>query len=119
MPITQESTSSKIELPSLICLLLADIAYSSTVSDNSLFNKMDAGKLHIKYEDISGNKIHIYFNCFIQLIRFQSKTEKGPRSTFRIEFNRIHTGSKFGLQRLRKSYVEFMNEHDFNRNNQL
>lgn len=116
MPVTQENSPSTIEFPSLILLLLADIAYSSTTSDGAMFDVMDAGLLQIEYEDISGNKIKVKFNCSVQLIRFQSKTENGPRSTFRIEFNRIHSGSKLGLQRIRKSYADFINEHDYNKN---
>ncbi|EMX9180107.1 hypothetical protein AAH354_002569 [Citrobacter sedlakii] len=116
MPITQESSPSKIKFPSLILLLLSEMSHSETASHDAFFDIMDAGQLSIKYEDISGNKITISFRCTLQLIRFQSKTENGPSSTFRIEFNRIHSESRSGLQRLRKSYVNFMNEYDFNKN---
>ncbi|MEG6410175.1 hypothetical protein QCN14_10820, partial [Enterobacter roggenkampii] len=84
--------------------------------DGTIFDELDAGQLHIRYEDISGNRKEILFNCTIQLMSYQSKSENGPRSTFRIEFSRIHSGSRLGLQRIRKSYVDFINEHDYNKN---
>ncbi|HCB1457419.1 TPA: hypothetical protein MYP51_001401 [Citrobacter farmeri] len=116
MPVTQENTPSKIEFPALILLLLSEMAFSETASHDAFFDVMDAGQLNIKYEDISGNKKTIRFRCTLQLIRFQSKTENGPSSTFRIEFNRIHSESRLGLQRLRKSYADFMNKYNFNKN---
>ncbi|HFG5675094.1 TPA: hypothetical protein ACGHY7_003089, partial [Salmonella enterica subsp. enterica serovar Stanley] len=116
MPVTQESSPSKIEFPSLIMLLLTEYLYSVKTFDGTIFDELDAGQLHIRYEDISGNKNKIIFNCTIQLMSYQSKSENGPRSTFRIEFNRIHSGSKLGLQRIRKSYADFISEHDFNKN---
>lgn len=116
MPVTQENSPSKIEFPSLILLLLSEMAYSETASHDTFFDIMDAGQLTIKYEDISGNKRTIRFRCTLQLIRFQSKTENGPSSTFRIEFNRIHSESRLGLQRLRKSYADFIDVHDYNKN---
>ncbi|EBT4284346.1 hypothetical protein CKS56_10325, partial [Salmonella enterica] len=116
MPVTQESSPSKIEFPTLIMLLLTEYLYSKRTSDSTIFDVLDAGQLHLKYEDISGNRNKIIFNCTIQLISYQSKSENGPRSTFRIEFTRVHSGSKLGLQRIRKSYADFINEHDYNKN---
>ncbi|MEB5889761.1 hypothetical protein [Enterobacter roggenkampii] len=116
MPVTQESSPSKIEFPTLIMLLLTEYLYSSRELDGTIFDELDAGQLHIRYEDISGNRKEILFNCTIQLMSYQSKSENGPRSTFRIEFSRIHSGSRLGLQRIRKSYVDFINEHDYNKN---
>lgn len=116
MPVTQEKSPSTIEFPTLILLLLAEIAYSSSTTDDTIFDVMNAGQLQIQYEDISGNKTKVNFNCSVQLIKFQSITAKGPRSTFKIEFSRIHSESKLGLRWVRKSYADFINQHDYNKN---
>lgn len=114
MPIAQEKSDSKIEFPSLILLLLAESAYSKTVSEDAMFDAMNAGQLTILYEDISGNKIKIKFDCNIQWIKFQGSTENGPCSTYRIIFQRVYTETMPGLNRLRKSYAKFMSSHYIN-----
>lgn len=114
MPIAQEKVAASIEFPSLILLLLAESAYSETVSDGAMFDAMSAGQLSIFYEDISGNKISIKFDCNIRWIKFQSNTENGPCSTYRIEFQRVHPETMPRLKRLRKSYAKFISNHYIN-----
>lgn len=116
MPIAQEKSAATIEFPSLILMLLSESAYSETVSDEAMFDAMNAGRLNLIYEDISGNKITVRFNCTIRWIRFEHNAEHEPCSTYRIEFQRVHSEPKSGLRRIRKSYAKVMNEHYLNKN---
>ncbi|WP_115192085.1 hypothetical protein ACHQI3_05730 [Raoultella planticola] len=116
MPVTQETSVSNINYPSLILLLIAEEIEKNSDHYHGMLNKTDAGQLTLRYEDISGNKITIKYQCMVQMIRLQSISENGPRSTFRIELQRIHTKTLPGLERLRKSYADFIGEHDYNKN---
>ncbi|ELC7204870.1 hypothetical protein [Enterobacter hormaechei] len=117
MPVTQEKSPSIILFPSLILLALAESKNSNnTFADSFFFDVMDACKLIIKYEDISGNNITINYNCTLQTTGFKSNSEYGAGLTFKIGFHRIHSRSMPRLERLRKSYANFIDEVDFNKN---
>ncbi|EPF6316099.1 hypothetical protein I8H57_002829, partial [Enterobacter cloacae] len=70
----------------------------------------------INYEDISGNNITIKYNCTLQTTGFKSNSEYGAGLTFKIGFHRIYSRSMPRLERLRKSYANFINDIDFNKN---
>lgn len=117
MPVNQEKSPSVILFPSLILLALAESKNSNnTFADSFFFDVMDACKLIINYEDISGNKITITYNCTLQTTGFKSNSEYGAGLTFKIGFHRIHSRSRPSLERLRKSYANFIDEYDFNKN---
>lgn len=119
LPISQDKTECTIKFPVLILTLLNEISQTDHRYKNTLLPTFDAGQLHIHYNDISGNNITIKFQCNINTIGFISSGETGPESTFRIDFHTIEARTTTGLRKLRKSYAEFIEEHDFNKNSKL
>ncbi|EPB1814073.1 hypothetical protein ACRBYQ_003510 [Escherichia coli] len=117
MPVNQEKSPSIILFPSLILLALAESKNSNnTFADSFFFDVMDAGKLIINYQDISGNNITINYKCTLQTTGFKSNSEYGAGLTFKIGFHRIHSRSMPRLERIRKSYADFIDQYDFNKN---
>lgn len=117
MPVNQEKSPSILLFPSLILLALAESKNSNnTFADSFFFDILDAGKLIINYQDISGNNITINYKCTLQTTGFKSNSEYGAELTFKIGFHRIHSRSMPRLERLRKSYTDFIDEYDFNKN---
>lgn len=114
IPVTQEINPISINFPSLILLLLSEQKNSNPIL-NVMLTPVEAGKLNIKYEDISGNKKVIKLGCYVRMISFQSAGEDGPVMAYRIDFQRIHPRSTLRLERIRKSYAEFIDEHDYNK----
>ena len=72
--------------------------------------------LKIKYHDIDGNK---YETNYKSKLVVYNKLGRDNKISFRcmLEFQTNHSSwTRRRLQRIRKSYADFMNEHDFNRN---
>ncbi|EKS6104959.1 hypothetical protein QCA88_004295 [Escherichia coli] len=116
IPISQDKTECTIKFPALILTLLNEMSLIDPEYKNEFLPKLDAGLLEINYSDISGNNIDVKFRCIINTIGFKSPSETGPESTFRIEFHSTEPKTTTGLRKLRKSYADFINEHDFNKN---
>lgn len=75
--------------------------------------------LILTYNDIDGNH---YKTNFRSKVLFNIKNTNQHRISFTgvLEFHVEHSNwSKRLLQRIRKSYADFINEHDFNKNRQL
>ena len=116
LPYNQDKNQVSILIPhayfSIICALLIYSLKSTTRMDKSA----SIIGLHVKYYDIGGvpyNQIYDVKTNF----HYSRSDEEYTTMYGQITFTKKHLRKTIaGLAKIRKSYVNFMNEHDFNKN---
>ncbi|BBV49931.1 MULTISPECIES: hypothetical protein [Citrobacter] len=115
-PYKNNSTTTKLKLsPFYFDVLLNEILFTYKLN-NGLAKPIDGPLFKLKYNDIDGNKYEINYKSRLVV---HNATQKLNRVSFRclLEFETSHSSwTERRLQRIRKSYADFMNEHDFNKN---
>ncbi|MBA0035935.1 hypothetical protein HS962_06780 [Pantoea sp. BIGb0393] len=89
IPITQDDTPSTLLLPFIIPILTINKFESLMSITDMMLTEMDAGILKIEYEDISGYRFTIKFNCNISLTRYTSNSERGSEAVYELNLHRI------------------------------
>lgn len=115
LPYSVEKTGTELKYQTLsLVFLMNDLMLN--LKEQVPIYKVNGPKLEIKYQDIGGKHIVDIFETEVTLV--ESTTFKGlidyqASFAFKKVKKRWTTAV---LQRFRKSYVNFINEHDFNKN---
>lgn len=110
------STTTKLTLsPFYLDVLLNEVLFNYKLNNN-IAKSIDGPIFKLKYNDIDGNKYEVIYKSRLAV---HNSTQRLNRVSFRcmLEFETSHsswTGRR--LQRIRKSYADYMEEHDYNKN---
>ncbi|MGK0735782.1 hypothetical protein ACSFCT_03165 [Yokenella regensburgei] len=119
LPINIEKKPTKTILPSVFLVILLNELNSIHIKNGEMPQFIDGPSVKITFSDAKGKNFSINYSSQYHL---QEHGYQPYANTYRgsLMFQVSKKGrTAQALQRIRKSYVEFMNEHDFNRNNQL
>ena len=110
------STTTKLKIsPFYFDILLNEVLFNYKLKDG-LTDSIDGPIFNIKYNDIDGNKYETEYKSKLSVNNITSNLN---RVSFRcmLEFKASHSSwTQRRLQRIRKSYADFITEHDFNKN---
>lgn len=118
LPWSVKNEEEKISIPSLITSLLISNFIAKYRSNHNSPLIIEGPNLIIYYEDISGTKHKKIFSSIYRLNSLEI-SEKGLEATFTLSFSQSPSWTTSILQKIRKSYTDFIFEYDSNKNNQL
>lgn len=104
-----------LKLPNLIPMLLTYYITKYSESSTGMFLPMTGPTLILRYEDITGVKKKEIFTTKFECTRISIKGDTFE-SSFSLNFSPRLSRTAQLIQRIRKSYADFINEHDFNKN---
>lgn len=116
LPINIEKKPTKIILPPLILYIMMNSLNLSRVKTGEVPSIIDGPELNITFSDAKGRKYSINYSSQFHLHEHGAiPYENTYNGTLKFQVTK-HNKTAQSLQRIRKSYVNFMNEHDFNKN---
>ncbi|HGN9109176.1 hypothetical protein [Enterobacter hormaechei] len=117
LPHNTNKESTTLEIPYAALMLLTNISYLIILNRHRFNKKINGPTLHVEFQDIEGNTIRNEWKSKLQLGSSSFSSTNDVESSYSLRFNPTSTGSSLRrLQKIRKSYAEFMAEHDFNKN---
>lgn len=119
LPLNIDKNHTIVKMPPLILNTIINIANFKALLNDPNINPIDGPTLRIEYQDVEGNKFNInYISRFV--VHEIVPGLYTNRYIGTLEFIVVKKGwTAQTLQRIRKSYADFMNEYDFNINKHL
>ncbi|CAH3672669.1 hypothetical protein [Klebsiella oxytoca] len=115
LPWSVSKSEVPLKLPNLIPILLAHYLTKYSKASIGMFLPITGPTLILCYEDITGVKIKEVFTSSFVCTRTSIKGDTFEAG-FSLTFSPRLSRTSQVIQRIRKSYVDFMNEHDYNKN---
>ncbi|EOZ9510061.1 hypothetical protein ACTPL4_004690 [Klebsiella pneumoniae] len=115
LPWSVSKSEVHLKLPNLIPMLLAHYLAEYSKSSIGMFLPITGPTLILCYEDITGVKIKEVFTSSFVCTRTSIKGDT-YEAGFSLTFSPRLSRTAQVIQRIRKSYVEFIKENDFNKN---
>ncbi|EMN5323320.1 hypothetical protein [Enterobacter hormaechei] len=113
--ISKESTM--LEIPYAALLLLTNISYLIILNRHNFNKTVHGPKLIVVFQDIEGNTIRNEWTSKLQIGHSSFSSDNDVKTSYSLRFSPTSMGSSLRrLQKIRKSYTDFMNEHNFNKN---
>ncbi|MBJ8386553.1 hypothetical protein [Citrobacter cronae] len=114
----QNSNSNKIilNLSSFYLEVLVNEIIFLKKMNGEITNNINGPLFKLTYSDIDGNKYNVHYSSQLKI---HDTTKTGNKIAFKgvLEFQVIKNNwTQRRLQKLRKSYADFIDEHDFNKN---
>ncbi|EIU5794255.1 hypothetical protein ACU0J3_20660 [Salmonella sp. UPMP 2912] len=116
LPLSIEKKTERIKIPVLIMNTILNEVNFIMLTDGRINKKISGPSLKISYRDVEGNEYSIkYESSFIVSEVIPNLYSNNYIGTLCFEvINQSRTPHV--LQRIRKSYADFISEHDFNKN---
>lgn len=115
LPWSVKKEGENITIPSLMVSLLSSYMLSQARSDHSSPLFVEGPRLIISYEDLNGIKNKTEYESTYRINSLSFK-DADIEATFTLSLSQGPSRTASALQKIRKSYADFMNEHDFNKN---
>ena len=119
LPLNVEKGPKKITIPPLIlCILLNETNFRMLIN-SKLDKRIEGPSLRITYYDVEGKRFEINYitNYIVKEVSFTATTNTYS-GTLSFEVIKNNRTSRV-LKRIRKSYADYMEEHDYNKTKQL
>lgn len=116
LPQQHSKTVMNIKLPAIISSIIFNII-NLEIQSGTKSNSFSGPKLILSYQDSGGAVITDRFESEFILGADDSDSKMHSKRKVRIKFNKIDSRwTRRLLQKVRKGYTDFMDEHDFNKN---
>lgn len=115
LPWSVSSKETYLTLPNIIPMLLTYYLWEHSKSPIGMYLPIVGPTLTLSYEDITGVKRKEVFTSSFVCTRTSQKNDT-IEAGFRLTFSPSLSRTAQRIQRIRKSYAEFMDEHDHNKN---
>ncbi|HIH8992517.1 TPA: hypothetical protein ACYUTG_005330 [Klebsiella pneumoniae] len=120
LPYNSKSTNTLLDLPPLPIKIIENINFLTIFNNKNYNARINGPTLIVEFQDIEG-KIKINkWDTYLEK-HYSSITTTGDlECNYALRFTpRPHGWTQRKLQKIRKSYADFINEHDFNKNRGL
>lgn len=117
LPYSTKKESTSIHFPYIATVLLVNINYLVILNRQSYKQIINGPTLIVEFQDLEGKTIRNEWKSNLQLGQSSHSSTNDVESKCSLRFSPSPSrGTLRRLEKIRKSYVDFMNEHDFNKN---